>query len=91
MQQSQPDLPLTIPSEAEQHLIDAGWETFVRVRDHEQQVSLWYKPINDRMSGVYVVVLNQGQLVVVEIQGRLDKLIEKALQEQGIPESFEMI
>jgi hypothetical protein len=33
-------------------------------------------------------VLNQEQLVVVEMQGRLDNLIGKALQEQGLPESF---
>jgi hypothetical protein len=91
VQQLQPNSSLTVPPEAEQHLADSGWESFVQIRDQGQQVSLFYKQINERVSGVYAIILNQEQLVVVEMQGRLDHLIKKALQEQGLPEGFSMM
>jgi hypothetical protein len=85
-----PSVPLAIPAEADQGLMERGWEPFVRVRDREQQVTLFYKAINDRISGVYAVVLAEDKLVVVEVQGKLDKLIEKAIQQHGLPNGLNM-
>jgi hypothetical protein len=85
-----PSAALAIPAEADQGLMERGWEPFVRVRDHGQQVSLFYKAINDRIAGVYAIVLAEDKLVVVEVQGKLDSLIEKALQQRGLPDGLNM-
>ncbi len=82
---------LAIPPEADHGLKERGWEPFVRVRDNGQQVNLFYKAINDGLAGVYAVVLAEDKLVVVEVQGKLDKLIEKALQQQGLPDGLELM
>ncbi|MBN2012847.1 DUF4252 domain-containing protein [candidate division KSB1 bacterium] len=74
-----------IPRDAEKKLTDLGWEPFVRVRERDgQQVDIFYKTISDRMASIYAVVLDHDELVIVELKGRLDRIIEKAIQEQGL-------
>jgi hypothetical protein len=85
-----PNAAQALPEEADHGLMERGWEPFVRLRDHAQQVNLFYKPINDRIAGVYAVVLSEDTLVIVEIQGQLDNLIEKAIQQHGLPEGLDM-
>jgi hypothetical protein len=87
--QSTDALPrMVLPPEVGQHLTEAGWEPFVRVRQEGLQASLFYKQITPHVAGVYVVVVEQEHVVVIEIQGALDKIIEKALQYHEFPQLY---
>lgn len=81
---------IATPPETETHLTELGWEPFVRVRQEKEQVSLFYKQINEESASIYVIVLKKDDLVIVEVQGRLDSLIEKAIQKHGIPGEFDI-
>ena len=74
-----------IPREAEKRLLRKGWTPFVRVRERGGgQVDLFYKQISNHTASIYAVVLEHDELVIVEIKGRLEKILEKAIQEHGI-------
>jgi hypothetical protein len=64
-----------------QSLLDDGWETAIRVRDRDEAVWILYRPDGDRVREVFVVVLNDHELVLVKAKGRLEKLIATALRE----------
>jgi hypothetical protein len=64
-----------------QSLLDDGWETAVRVRDHNEAVWLLYRPDGDRVREIFVVVLTEDELVLVKAKGKLEKLVAAALSE----------
>jgi hypothetical protein len=64
-----------------QSLLDDGWETAVRVREEKEAVWVLYRPDGDRVREVFVVVLNEHELVMVKAKGRLDRLIAAAMDE----------
>jgi hypothetical protein len=78
---SQTSSTINIMPETEKHLSNSGWDYFVRVRQENNQVTLFYKQINEHMLSIYVVVLDKDRLVIAEVQGHLDSIIQKALQE----------
>jgi hypothetical protein len=88
VQQSHETSHLTIPPEAEKHLTDLGWEPFVRVRQEEESVSLFYKQINEEIVSIYAIVFKKDELFIVEVQGQLDNIINKVIQEHGLPDGF---
>lgn len=76
---------LRIPPDAEKKLNELGWEIFIRVKEKNEHVDLFYKQINKYISSMYVIVVEDDELVIVEVKGKLDRLIEKAIQEPGFP------
>ncbi|HET6349896.1 MAG TPA: DUF4252 domain-containing protein [Candidatus Krumholzibacteria bacterium] len=62
-------------------LLDHGWETAVRVRDHNEAVWILYRPDGDHVKEVFVVVLNEDELVLVKASGHLERLVAAALDE----------
>jgi len=62
-----------------QSLIDEGWETAVRVRDDHEAAWLLYRPDGDRVKEVFVVVLDNDELVLVKARGHLEHLVEAAM------------
>jgi len=64
-----------------QSLIDHGWETAVRVRDKDDAVWLLYRPDGDRVKEIFVVVLDDDELVLVRARGHLEKLVAAAMEE----------
>ncbi|HXS09883.1 MAG TPA: DUF4252 domain-containing protein [Candidatus Krumholzibacteria bacterium] len=64
-----------------QSLLDDGWETAVRVRDEREAVWLLYRPDGEKVKEIFVVVLNDNELVLVKARGNLERLVEAAMDE----------
>jgi hypothetical protein len=77
---------LRIPRKVEQKLEKLGWEMFIRVKEKDKHVNLFYKQINKHVSGLYVIVLEADEMVIVEVLGNLEQIIEQAIQEHGFPQ-----
>lgn len=64
-----------------QSLVDQGWETAVRVRDDNEAVWLLYRLDGERVKEIFVVVLNDDELVLVKARGNLERLVAAAMDE----------
>jgi hypothetical protein len=60
-----------------------GWVTAVKVRDGQELVWVLYRLENERVTELYVVALDDEELVLVRAKGKLEKLAARALQESG--------
>jgi len=69
-----------------QRMSDDDWETAVKVREEDSVVWVMYKIDKDTIRDLYVVVLNDEELVIVKARGQLDRLLARALSEtNGVP------
>jgi hypothetical protein len=64
-------------------LEDNGWELAVRTRDRHQLVWVLYHEHRNTVREIYVVSLDHNELVLVRVEGRLDDLLEKVVEEHG--------
>jgi hypothetical protein len=71
-----------------QTLLDDGWETVVRVHENDESVWVLYRPDGDRIREVFVVVLNDHELVLVKAKGKLEKIVAAALDERDGGHAF---
>jgi hypothetical protein len=66
-----------------------GWVTAVKVRDEGDVVWVLYRLDDDSVRELYVVALDEHELVLVRAKGNLEKLVARALQESddtpGLP------
>ena len=60
-----------------------GWELAVRTRDHDESVLIYYRERNESVSDMFVVVATNEELVLAKIEGRLNRLLERAIQDYG--------
>ena len=60
-----------------------GWELAVKVRENNNLVWVLYRVDSDKIKEVFVLVLDDNELVLVKAQGRLERLIAYALSESG--------
>lgn len=71
------------------YLIDEGWEMAVRAREEDSVVWVLYKIDRGAIRELYVVVLDQDELVLVKAKGHLERLVARALLEakdtRGVP------
>lgn len=77
---------MIIPQDVEDKLTDSGYELFVRVREKDENVNLYFKQISEKVCSLYCIVLEEDEMVLVEVKGRLDNLIQEALRERGVPD-----
>jgi hypothetical protein len=75
-----------------QKLQQEGWETAVKVREEDSVVWVMYHIDEDSIDQMYVVVLDDEELVLVKARGHLERLAARALCEargtrgtRGIP------
>jgi hypothetical protein len=66
-----------------ERMSDDGWETAVKVREDDGVVWVMYKIDGDTIRDLYVVVLNDEELVIVKARGQLERLVARALSETG--------
>jgi len=66
-----------------QSLIDDGWETAIRVRDDDQAVWVLYRADEESIREVFIVVLDDEELVIIKAKGRLERIVAAALDEAG--------
>ncbi len=63
-----------------QELIDDGWEMAVRVRDEDEMVWLLYRIDGESVREMFVVVMDDEELVLVRVKGHLERLMAEALE-----------
>ncbi|MDH5627520.1 MAG: DUF4252 domain-containing protein, partial [Candidatus Krumholzibacteria bacterium] len=63
-----------------QEMIDDGWEMAVRVRDEDEMVWLLYRIDGDSVREMFVVVMDDEELVLVRVKGHLERLMAEALE-----------
>jgi hypothetical protein len=67
-----------------------GWEIAVKAREEDSVVWVMYKIEDDSIREMYVVVLDEDELVLVKARGRLERLAARALNEarfaRGVPD-----
>jgi hypothetical protein len=70
------------------HLRDSfyrdGWDLAVKVQDHDNLVWVFYRPDKDTVRDLYVIVLEDDELVLARVRGRLNRLVAKAVSDHGI-------
>jgi len=76
---------LKIPKIVEDELNKSGWEIFIRVREKNEMVECYYRQKSEDIIGIYAIVLDDNNLIIAEVGGRLDRIIEKAIKERGLP------
>ncbi len=72
------DLPLRYTPEGGRR----PWETAVKVRDEGEAVWVLYRERRGAVRELMVVALSDEELVVAKLEGRLERLLERAIAEQ---------
>lgn len=76
---------LTMPQRLVKLVEEDGWEVAVRASQEGDTVWLLYRADGDVIKEIYLVVLNDDELVVVTARGRFDRLLAKAMREHRLP------
>jgi hypothetical protein len=66
-------------------MITKGWEPFVHVRSRKgENVSLYHRLFSESSASICVIALESDELVIVEIKGNLDNILNKAICEHHL-------
>ena len=68
------------PRTFERSLARKGWSTLAKFRDHGELGWVVYRMDEERLKNVMVVVLDHGELTLIRLGGRLDKVVSAALE-----------
>jgi len=60
-----------------------GWELFIKARDHEELALMFYKQKRADITALSVVALSTDEVVVLELAGDLNRIIETAMNNRG--------
>ncbi len=72
---------MSLWEEIPRKMAQRGWETLIKAKEQDE-VSLIFYRLKKRGKGlIYLIDLNQTELVLVKVEGKLERLIEKALWE----------
>ena len=77
------DVRVRLPDDLKRHLARDDWELAVKTREEGQFAWILCKTEDDTIRGVYVVVLNHDNLVLVRARGRLEELVKRAIRERA--------
>lgn len=72
---------LKTPEELKRLRDSDGWELVVKTRDESGATWVLCQLDGDELKGIYIVVLDSDELVLVRAHGRLERLFEKAMRE----------
>lgn len=77
---SMPDVKdFNVPTRFEDRLNESGWELMVRTREDDELTWLFYRPAEEGgITNLYVVALDPHELTVVDLAGRIDRIIAEA-------------
>ena len=67
------------PYRLEESLEHKGWQTLARFREHGELGWIVYRMRNDKLKNVIVMTLEDEELTLVRLGGRLDKVLRAAL------------
>jgi hypothetical protein len=74
---------LELPKRLQRLLEEKGWDVLVKVREEGEIVWVLYQEHREHIRNLYVVALEDDELVLVRLRGRLDRLFAKALEEES--------
>lgn len=81
-----PSFEVSMPDRLKKMQSSDGWEMAVKIRDGDELVWVLYRIDDETIKELYVVVLNDKELVMVRAEGRLEKLVARALRDaEGVP------
>lgn len=75
---------ISIPKRIAKRLERKGYEPMVKVKERNEATWVMTKMKGNKLRSLYVIALDREELVLVEVEGRLGKIVEKAIQEHGI-------
>ncbi|HTQ79311.1 MAG TPA: DUF4252 domain-containing protein [Thermoanaerobaculia bacterium] len=74
---------LKLPENLEHRLHEAGWNTMVRSGQKDEQAWILYRGDSmDAIRDLYIVSLDQKELALVRVSGRLDRVIARAMADE---------
>jgi hypothetical protein len=87
-----PPAKTVIMPERLQKMTDSeGWELAVKVRNDDELAWVLYRLEDETIKELYVVVVTEDELVMVKAEGKLERLVARALSDSGalknIPDS----
>lgn len=62
----------------------AGWDCIVKSKSYNEIAAVFVKINDDELNQLYVVSVDNDEMVIVQILGNLNKAIEYAISEKGI-------
>jgi hypothetical protein len=62
----------------------AGWDCIVRSVDRNEMTAVFVKSQDDELNRLFVISVNNDEVVLAEILGNLHKVIEIAIREKGL-------
>ena len=65
-------------------LKDDGYECIVRTINSDEMTAVMVKTNSEKLKEMFVVVVNENELVMTQIFGDLDELIEIVIREEGL-------
>ncbi len=62
----------------------AGWDCIVRSVERNEMTAVFVKAHNDELNRLFVISVNDEEVVLAEVLGNLHKVIEIAIREKGL-------
>ena len=76
-------MDVTMPHRLKELEANEDWEMAVRIRDKDELAWILYRTDDEDIKELYVVILDQNELVMVRAEGNLERLVARALNETG--------
>ncbi|MEZ5332574.1 MAG: DUF4252 domain-containing protein [Thermoanaerobaculia bacterium] len=78
---------IAAPRDLERRLAETGWQPMVRERDEDSLTWVFVRPDEDgSIRNLYVVALDPAELTVVDLVGRIDEILARAVADD--PDAF---
>jgi hypothetical protein len=75
------DFDLRLPGALESMVAGGGWEIVVKTRERDQAVWVLCKEDGGSVGGVYIVALDEEELVLVRAEGKFEDVVKRAMRE----------
>ncbi len=76
-------MDVSMPHRLQELEANEDWEMAVRIRDKNELAWILYRMDDENIKELYVVILNQNELVMVRAEGNLERLVARALNHTG--------
>ena len=75
---------MVIPEKIDRRLARKGYEPIVKCKEPDETVWVLTRMKGKKIKALYIIALDRQELILVEIHGRLDRIIERAIQEKDL-------
>lgn len=72
-----------LPSRLGELLEDDDWDMVVKTAERDERVWILFHEDGNTIRDVHITVLEEDELVLVRVSGRLDELLDKVLEDHG--------